>query len=452
MLKNKLLIALLFFTSVVFAQNKTQVIDKVVAVVGDKPILLSDVEKARLQMMSEGISFKPEDRALILDQLIYEYLLIHHAIQDSLEVTDDQVNNKMEANLKFFEQQIGGRDKLEEFYGKTVEQIKEQFFPQIKDKLLSQAMESKITEGLKVTPAEVKKFFESIPVDSLPFINSYVELAQISIIPKVSDDDKRKAKMKLAKIREDIISGASTFCFEAAINSDDPGSASKCGEYDFVRKGQFVKEFDAAAFSLKDGQFSEIFETSYGYHFMQLIQRRGEEYKCRHILIVPKVTNADMTRASVLLDSLYQAIANNQITFEEAALKYSDDAESKHNGGKMINMQTGDTHFDVREIDPQMFILIDKMKVGEVSKPAQYQAPENKIGFRMIKLLKRSNPHRANLNDDYQMIQGAAQGDKERRTVDNWVSSKIPATYIWIDPDYSQFDFKYNWLNKTKAD
>lgn len=425
-----------------------QTIDKVVAIVGDRAILLSDVEKAKLQAEQEGVKFTTDPRATILDQLIYEYLLVYQAEVDSLVVTDEQVNNKMEANLKYFESQIGGREALEKFYGKSVEAIKEEFFPQIKDKLLSQAMESKITEGLRVTPAEVRTFFEKIPVDSLPYINSYVEIAQITIIPKVSEAEKKRAKEKLVQIRADIISGASTFCFEA-IGSDDPGSSGRCGEYDFVRRGQFVPEFDAAAFSLKDGQYSEIFETSYGFHFLQLIQRRGEEYKCRHILKSPKVSALDMNNASLKLDTIFRKITQGEITFPDAAKKFSDDEETKQNGGRMLNPQTGDTHFDISEIDPQLFIQIDRMKVGEISKPSAFTTPDGKNGFRIIKLMNRSSPHRANLRDDYQMIQTAAQNEKQRTAVDNWVKSKISSTYIWIAEDFRVFEYRYNWLKKV---
>ncbi|HRE75142.1 MAG TPA: peptidylprolyl isomerase [Flavobacteriales bacterium] len=436
-------VAGLFLTIQAAGQGKN--IDRIIAVVGDRPILFSEVEMQRMQAVAQGLPFGPEKRGEILDEILFQNLLITHAELDSLTVSDAQVTNEMEGRLRYFEQQIGGRKKLEEFYGKSIAQIKEEFFDMIKDKLMAQAMERKITEGIKVTPNEVRAFYNRIPNDSLPLINSMVELAQLTIVPKVSDEEKKRTRIKLEAVRKRIMSGASTFCVEA-IDSDDPGSNGNCGEWDFIPRGTFVPQFDAIAFRLKDGEFSEVFETDYGFHFMQLIQRRGDEYKGRHILFVPKISPLEMKASSLRLDSLYQAIRDGKISWEKACEKYSTDAESKRNGGRMMNPMNGDTKFDVADLDPQLFLTIDKMKPGQISLPVGYTTQDGKPGFRLLKLISRSAPHQANLTDDYQLIQNAAQNDKESKTVDDWARNKITSTYVWIADDFKQYTYRYNWI------
>lgn len=447
MLKINTFIAALFVLLCTGAWAQVQNIDRVIAIVGDRPILYSEVEMQRIQAISQGINPGPNAKGTILDNLIYQYLLIHHAELDSLEVSEAQVNNEMEGRIRFFENQIGGRKKLEEFYGKTIAEIKEEFYDMIKDKLLSQAMERKITEEVKVTPHEIRTFYEAIPKDSLPFINSQIEIAHITLIPKVSDEEKKRVKEKLQKVRDCIMKGDCSFCVEA-LDSDDPGSRSRCGEWDFVPRGTFVPQFDAIAFRLKDGEFSEVFETAYGYHFMQLIQRRGEEYKGRHILFVPKVSSLDLRKASSRLDSVYQLIKDGKMSFERAAELFSDDEESKQNGGKIVNPETGESKFDVGEMDPQLFLTLDRMNINEVSLPVAFTTSDGKSGFRVIKLLKRTSPHRANLIDDYQLIQGAAQNDKQNKAVDTWVRSKIYGTYIWVAEDFRNYTYQYPWIKK----
>lgn len=445
MLRNKLLFFLVMVISTLKLSAQTQNIDRVIAVVGDHPILYSEVEMQRIQALSQGFNLGPNGKGLILDQLLYERLLIHHAEIDSLEVTEAQIQNELEGRIRFFENQIGGRKKLEEFYGKSVAEIKEEFYPMVKDKLLSQAMERKITENLKVTPQDIREFYKKIPKDSLPLINSQVEFSQITIIPVVTPEEKKRIKEKLEKVRQCIMKGDCSFCVEA-LDSDDPGSRSRCGEWDFIPRGTFVPQFDAIAFRLKDGEFSEVFETDYGYHFMQLIQRRGDEYKGRHILYVPKVSSMDMRKASAKLDSVYHSILNKEISFLDAVAKYSDDKDTKQNGGVVSNPVNGDTRFDVTDLDPQLFLTLDRMKEGEISLPVPYTSGDGKQGFRILKLNKRTAPHRANLTDDYQLLQNATQNDKHNKEVEKWVKGKIFGTYIWIAEDFRNYEFQYNWI------
>lgn len=439
--------AVLFILLIVniYAQKN---IDRIAAVVGEKIVLYSDIESQRFQAMQQGVNLGSIEkmRCFILDQLIYQKLLIHQAELDSLEVSDAQINAELESRLKYFENMIGGKKELEKYYGKSYAEIKDEFYDIIKEKLLAQQMEKKIISGVRVTPAEVRAFFNAIPKDSLPYINSQVELAHITIIPTYSTEEELKAKHKLEKIRSEIISGKSTFCFEALDNSDDPGSRTKCGEYDYVPRGTMVPELETWAFKLKPGEYSEVFKTSYGWHFMQLLDRRGEEYKFRHILITPKISKEQMQKASEKLDSIYNEIKSGKITFEEAARLYSNDKETKNNGGKIFNLQTGDVKFDVSTLDVSLFISIDKLNSGEITRPMSYETTDKKQGYRIIKLLKRTDPHVANLYDDYQSIMNAAQNQKEAKETEDWVNRRIATSYIWIHEDFRNCDFEYKWV------
>jgi peptidyl-prolyl cis-trans isomerase SurA len=445
---NKIILLCCLLTSgQLFAQQTN--IDRVVAVVGDHPILWSELEAQRISAVANGVDLGPNAMGLILDQLLYEKMLVHHAEVDSVEVSDGQIDAELESRIRYFISQVGSKEKLEEFYGKSVEEIKYEFRDLIRTKLLSQAMERKITQNVNITPSEVVKFFNTIPTDSLPFINSTVEFAHLVIAPGITDEAKAAAKRKLERIREEVIrdpNDRQTWCFEAASNSDDPGSSANCGEYDFVTRGTFVPQFDAVAFRLKDGEISDIFETAYGFHIMKLIQRRGEEYKAAHILVKPKVSQYQLRQASQRLDSIYAKLTSNELEWKTGVEKFSTDKETKFNGGKFANPYTGETIFDVRDLEPQLFITLDALKVGEYSRPMQYETQDGLMGFRIVKLLRRTNPHRANLHDDYQMIQLAAKNDKEQKTVETWMKSKIPVTYVWIAEDLRKFSFQYNWL------
>jgi len=445
-MRNNILLYLLFFIPL-FAAGQNKNIDRVIGIIGDKPILYSEMEAQFLQAKAQGIPMGDNPRALIMDQLLYQKLLLHHAEVDSIEVSEDQVQNELEARIRYYEQMIpGGRKGLEEFYGKTIELIKEEFYENIKDNLKSKQMEREITSGIKVTPSEIREFFNKIPKDSLPLISSLLEMSHIAIIPKITDAAKAERKAELEELRQQLIKGEISWC-RAAFKSDDPGSRTKCGEWgEFVPRGTFVPEFDAVAFRLKEKQISEIFETSYGYHFLRLDQRRGEEYIGAHILFAFHVSDDESYKASQKLDSILKLITENKISFEKAALQYSDDEDSKYNAGKIINPQNGETKFEISSLEPELFMSIDRMRVGEISGIVPFNTNDGKEGVRIIKLTQRSDPHRANLSDDYQMISNAAQSDKEEKTVEQWVKSKIATTYVWLAEDFRDYTFQYSWV------
>lgn len=431
-----------------FGQNN--IIDKVVAQIGDEIIMLSDIQKAKLQLIQEGMEVTKDDDARILEELLYQKLLLNQAKIDSVVVGDDQVNANMEQRLRYFESQIGGREELEKFYGKSTAQIKAEFFKTIKETMLSEAMQDKITENMVITPKDVTRFFNELPKDSIPYINSKISVAQIVIYPKITDADKDKALKEINRIREDIIKKRVSFQAAAIRYSEDPGSKFKDGDLGWQSKGTMVPEFEAAAFSIEKNEVSPVFETQYGYHFLELLDRKGDNYRVRHILISTKADDKALDAASDKIEEIYKEIKSTSITFEKAAEKYSNDEASKNNGGKIVNPYTNDYFWDINninEIDPQLYRVIQGLGVGRMTSPSLYENyREQKIGLRMVKLIAKTQPHAANLTDDYQLMQTACTETKKQEIITDWINSKISGAYIRIDEDFKTNTFEYNWF------
>jgi peptidyl-prolyl cis-trans isomerase SurA len=439
------------FASVFLAQttfSQLQVVDKVIAKIGDKVILLSDLQTQKLQLINEKIELTPETDCLILEELMFNNLLLHQAELDSVTVTDQQVEAELEQRLRYFEAQIGGREKLEEFYGKTVFQIKTEFRKIIRERMVVQEMERKITEGITVTPREVRDFFNSIPRDSLPFVNAKVEIQQIVIYPQITDADREKTKRKLEDIRRQIVSGQATFNSMAVKHSEDPGSRAEGGLIEGFR-GQMVKEFDAMAFSLKPGEISPVFQTQFGFHIMKLENRRGDAYTCRHILLIPEVSDAEFDKAISKIEECHKRIKGGELSWDQAVILYSNDVATKNNNGRVTNPYTGEPSWDLEDlnqIDRQMAIIVGTLQPGQISSPSVYDNfMESKQGVRIVRLTSRTAPHRASLEDDYQMIQNAALSKKRQEVVEKWVNEKLANAYIRISPEFGTCNFIYNW-------
>lgn len=431
--------------NILFAQEK--VIDQVVAVVGSKMIKLSDIENQYEQYVLQGyIKSDTLYKCVLLEELLFQKLLLNQADIDSVTVTDKQVETDLDRRLNYFAKQMGGYDALEKFYNKTTLEIKNEFREIIKDQLLEQEVESKITEDVKVTPSEVKTFFNSMPADSIPTISSEIEVGQIVKLPAVSETEKEKAKEKITEIRDRIIKGED-FATLAILYSEDESTASKGGEVGFSDRGDLDPDFEAAAFKLKEGDVSPVITSKYGYHIIKLIERRGESINVRHILIIPKVATADLLAAKLSLDTVYDKLKADSMTFEAAAKKYSDDA-SKNNGGIMVNTTTGTSKFTTDELDVSVFYVIDKLKVGEYSQPVPMKTDEGKQAYRILYLKSRTDPHRANMKDDYDKIQEAALKSKQNEEVKKWIKEKAAITYIHINKDYLGCDFDYDWFAK----
>ncbi|TNF49496.1 MAG: hypothetical protein EP305_02675 [Bacteroidetes bacterium] len=430
--------------------QEKQVIDKIVAQVGDYIILLSDLQGQKIQAIQAGMTVTKEMDCEVLEEMMYQQLLLNQAKLDSIVVQDQQVDAEMENRLRVLEQQMGGREKLEQFYGKTVTQIKEEFREIIRDRLLAEEMERTITADVTVTPKEVKEFYATIPKDSIPLINAQLSFQQIVHYPEITKADKKLAYDKLADIRAGILSGKS-FDTQARIHSMDPGSASQGGRLNASR-GMMVPQFEAAAFSMEINEISDIFETSYGYHILKLLDRKGDDYICQHILIIPEFSNDALERSALIMDTCYNMLKQNLITWEDAVKRFSNDESTKQNKGIITNPITGEQTWDMEDlnqVDQEIFLLTDNMEKGDISYPNIYvNIFDRKQGIRVVRLMDRKPPHVANLTDDYALIKRAAENDKKQKTINKWIDSKIQNAYIRIDESYLNCDFKNQWVKK----
>ncbi len=432
-------------SSVTLVKAQEQVVDEVVAVVGSKIILKSDIEGQYVQYKMQGnIGNASAMKCQFLESILFEKLLLTQAELDSVQVTDNQVESTMNQRFRYYISQFGSQQKLEEFYQKPILEIKEEIRSLVKDQLMAEQVQSKITENIKITPSEIKAFYNRMPDDSIPFIDTEYEIGQIVKQPPVSAEALSEAKEKLMNLRQRIIKGES-FSTLAILYSEDPGSAKKGGELGMFSRGEMYPEFEAVAFGLKPNQVSDIIKTKAGLHILQLIERKGDYVNVRHILIQPKVSPFDLAKASAYLDSIAGVIKHDSISFEKAALKYSDDP-GKINGALMVNPQTNTSRFEAKQLDPKVFFVVDKMKVGEISKAVPMTTEEGKQAFQLLYLKVRTDPHKANLKDDYNKIQNWALEEKKGKAIDDWIKSKTDKTYISIIDEFKNCNFQHKWI------
>ncbi|MCD4772174.1 MAG: peptidylprolyl isomerase [Bacteroidales bacterium] len=434
----------LLLSSNLFSQEK--VIDQVIAIVGKNIILQSDIETQYFQYRMQGSIEGSETtvKCKILENLLFEKLLLNQAEIDSVEITGEDVEQNMDRKFRYYIAQFGSQEKLEEFYKKSVIEIKEEMRDLVRDQMLIENIQQDITSNSKITPSDVKSFFKKIPADSLPLINSEVEIGQLVKNPPINIAEKLIIKEKLKSLRDRIIKGES-FSTLAILYSEDPGSAKNGGELGLTKRGELYPEFEAVAFNTKKDEISEIVETKAGFHIIKLISRKGEYINVRHILIRIKPSPYDMANAQHYLDSIAGLIHSDSITFEKAVVKFSDDP-SKINGGLLINPMNGTIKFEVDQLDPKVFFIIDKLEVGGISNPVIYENEEGKQAYRILYLKDRTNPHRANLIDDYNKIQEWALEEKKQKVINKWISSKILKTYIKINKEYWNCDLRNDWI------
>ena len=438
------------------AQNrKPRVIDKVVAVVGKNIILQSDIENQYIQYRVQGLAAGTgkEIRSRILEDLLLQKLMLNQAEMDSITVTDDQVEADMEQRIRYFIARIGSQEKLEEQFGKSMAEIKDEVRQARRDQMLQEQVQAKIMQNVTVTPKEVKDFFHDIPKDSLPTISPSYEIVQIVKRPPVSIDEKLQVKDRLYQIRKRILEGESSFSTMAVLYSEDPGSARQGGELGFAGKGVYATEFENVAFNLRDGEISDVVETEFGFHIIQLIERRGETINCRHILLTAKVPVEALEKAQNQLDSVAQLIRNGDMTFEEACKKFSDD-DSKSNGGYLTNAVSGGNWLSLQDLQElegsypeykNLAFVISRLNVGEVSDPLPMTTNENNDAFRLVMVKRKTEAHQANLKDDYSLIQNWALGQKRQEAIGKWVKDKAAKAYIRLDESYKNNDFYYDW-------
>ncbi|MCK9616937.1 MAG: peptidylprolyl isomerase [Lentimicrobiaceae bacterium] len=424
----------------------SQVIDEVVATVGSKIVLKSDIETQYVQYRMQGsIGNASSMRCQFLENLLFDKLMLTQAELDSIQVTESQIEGTMNQRMRYYIQQFGSQEKLEEFYQKSLIEIKDELHDLIRDQLMIDQVHSKITADAKVTPTEVKTFFNRLPQDSIPFVETEYEIGQIVKQPPISDEALNEAKDKINTLRKRILNGEK-FSTLAILYSEDPGSAKQGGELGSFGRGEMYPEFEAAAFSLKPNEVSNVIKTPAGFHIIQLIDRKGDYINARHILIQPKVSPYDLASANTYLDSIAKLIRANTITFEKAAQKYSDDP-SKMNGGMMVNNATGNTRFEASQLDAKMFFVIDKLKIGEISNPVAMVSDDGKQAYRILYLKIRTTPHKANLKDDYTRFQQWALDGKKQEMISGWIKDKTQKTYISINEDYRDCNFTYRWTN-----
>lgn len=432
------------------AQNKV-LVDEIVAVVGSEIILRSEIENQINQMMMQGMATNDEKTfCFVLEQAIIQKMLLVQARYDSIPVSEDQVNQEMERRLQGFIRQAGSREKLEEALGKSVDEIKVLFSKTIEDQLLIQSMQQTITGSAKVTPAEVRDYFNSIPKDSLPYIPSEVQIGMLLLKPPIQQSERDKVIKQLKDIREQIV-GGSSFSLKAKLYSEDLGSSGQGGELGALTRGDLVENFAAAAFSLEGDSISDVVETEFGYHIIQLIEKRGEYANFRHILIKPKVQSVDIYNTLTKLDSIYKEIQKGNLTFSKAAMKFSEDENTKNNGGILINPINGSSTFtmdDLAEIDGVTFRAIEDLNVGDITEPKIY---DDQTGSKVVKLyyiLSRTEPHIASLDTDYSKIQQAALSEKQGNLLKEWVETKKNDFYIKIVTNFKTCQFSISWFNE----
>jgi peptidyl-prolyl cis-trans isomerase SurA len=446
MIRKRVMMAIALCLIILSARAQDKVIDEVVATVGNHVILLSDIEQQYMQMRAQE-NFNPNAvaaRCQILESMLFQKLMLNQAEFDSLKVTDEEVDGNLDSKLRYYIQQFGSRDKLEAFYKKSIDEIKVEFREPIREQLLEEQVQQKITQDIKVTPSEVKKYFNAIPADSIPTIATEYEIGELVKDPPLSPEELNAAKEKITALRTRIVKGEK-FSTLAILYSEDPGSAPKGGDLGLFGRGDMYPEFEAAAFSLKKGDISDVVKTKAGYHILQLIERRGEYVNVRHILIIPKVSPMDVQKAKTKLDSIAGLIRKDSITFDKAVLKYSD-KPNRINGGLMVNPATGNTRFEASQIDREVFFVVDKMKVGDISKPVPMTNEEGKEAYRLLYLKMRTEPHRASLKDDYSQVQEWALADKRSKTISDWIVKKISSSFVNVSDQYKTCKFNHKWF------
>lgn len=454
---------LFFFNSVISAQeiikdvvaekpvetvHGKQKIDGIIATVGDYIVLDSDIDKGYLEIASQGGNTKDITRCQMLGKLLEDKLYAHQAIQDSIIVSDAEVRGMMEERLNYMIQQVGDINKVVEYYKKSsVEEFKTYFADILKEQKLASEMRDKIVKDVEITPEEVRNFFKKIPKDELPTFGAEMEVAQIVTEPKVSNEDKQKVKDRLIAIRQDVLEGSS-FATKAVLYSQDPGSAPNGGYYKMTRKTPFVKEFKDVAFSLQEGEISQPFETTFGFHIIMVDKIKGQEVELRHILIAPVVSESALKEAKERAANIRSKIVSKQITFAEAARTESDEKETRANGGTLINPNTQDTRFELTKMDPTLYGQVSNLKDDEVSQPLLNTDDKGKKTYKLITVTNRIDEHTADYAKDYTKIKELALKEKQINAIAKWFDTKIKDTYIKIIGEYRDCTFANNWLKK----
>ena len=447
---NFLIITFVLFLSIqsLYSQENLRFkLDGVASVVGDYVILDSDIDKTFSEMESQGISTKNVTRCELLGKLMEDKLYAHHAIQDSLEVSDTEIYSYVDQSIEYFTEQLGSLEKVLEFYNKKDElSFRDELYELNKIQKLSQLMQSKIVDDVEVTPEEVKLFYESIPVVDLPIFGTELEISQIVIEPNVSEEEKNRVINMLNSFKNDVEEKGLSFASKAILYSQDPGSRANGGKYTLHRKRpRMVKEFRDVAFSLEEGEISSPFKTEFGWHILTVEKIRGQQVDVRHILITPNIDESKLTESKKLLDTIRKRILDKEIEFKDAAFNFSFEKETRNNGGKLINPITGDTRFELTKMDPKLYNQVKNLDEGEISLPLLETDRSGLKKYKIIMVSKRFEEHLANFSKDFAKIKDLALKDKQLKAVKKWLKLKIDETFINVNKSFRSCNFSNNW-------
>ena len=419
-----------------------QEIDKIIAIIGDEIVLRSEVENQYLQYISQGVTSNEELRCEILEDLMTQKLLIFSCKQDSISVTKEEIEQEVETRVNYYVDQIGSIEKVEQYFEKDIYQIKKVLSELVEDQFLIQRMQSSITKDVKITPFDVNEFYEKMDKSELPLIEDRYKLSQIIVKPKMSEDQINKLTDRLNAFRKRVLNGED-FKVLAALYSDDPGSANNGGEIGFVSRGTFVPEFEKVAFRLKKDEVSEIVKTNFGYHIIQLIERRGDQVNVRHILLKPKYSSTSLQNARLKIDSIYNKIKNNEISFSQAIKSYSDD-DTKNNNGLLINPSNGSSTYTIAELGSSIKYLIEGLNEDDFTKPVKVESNEGSI-YRILNVVEKISSHTANLDLDYDFFQTQALNFKKQEKLDEWIEKRIKNTYVELKEIDKNCKSRYKW-------
>lgn len=426
--------------------GQNNVVDKIVAVVGNKIILKSDVEGQVQAYNAQGMTSERGDlKTDVFEDLLIQQMLLAQAQIDSIEVTEQEVENQLDRRMEMYIQKIGSKERLEQYFNKSIQEIKTEFREGTRNQLIKDRMQSEITKDIRITPAEVRDFYSKVPKDSLPMIPGEVEIQQIVKYPKVSPEEKDRIREKLRGFRERILKGES-FATKAVLYSEDKGSAHKGGELGYMARAELVPEFANEAFNLKPGRISKIVESEYGFHIIQLIDRKGERINVRHILLKPKISDKQREETVNKLDSIANLIRNKKRTFGEAAFYFSDDKDTRNNGGLLVNQYTSVSKFQKEQLPPMISQQLQDMKVNEISDPFLDNA-QGKDAYKIITLKSEIKAHRANINEDWTQFENMLKAKKQAKIMDKWIKEKQKSTYVHIDDSFKNSNFRYKgWI------
>ena len=426
------------------------IIDEVIWIVGDEAILRSEVEEERLRAQYEGQAIPGDPYCVIPEQLAVQKLFLHQAELDSVEVSESTVSHQVDMRMNYYISQIGSKEKMEEYFRKTSTEIREEMMKSVRNQMLIQQMQQKLTSHIKPTPAEIRRYYNSLPLDSIPMMPAEVEVQILSFVPPVPVEEIERIKTRLREFTERVTSGSADFAMLARFYSEDTESAKHGGELGFVGRGQLVPEFAEVAFNLNDPKkVSRIVETEYGYHIIQLIEKHGERINCRHILLKPRVSATDKMNALTRLDSIAGAIRADSMTFEQAIIRYSEDKNTAMNAGLMTNPNTGSSKFEYQDLPAEVAKQIYSMNEGDISAPfVMMDQTKNKEVCAIVKLKRKTDVHRANLTDDFQAVKAMLEQKQSAEFINNWILNKQKEIYVQIDPRWAGCDFMYpNWIH-----